>query len=1466
MKPSAMIYARVIFSLPHPLHLQSSTSFISRFRFTTIHRHHRFAGLDSQPLSTTDRCVQTRQVSHPAIDATKIVPQDCAVTWLSRQGFAIITKRTLISPSNFDSSSTSKMNKRRKSKHDRLPLSTPRQVRIDIARSNSTLKTFLPGRQRSWLAAGVAAHAFPGPQPLANSTGSASAANEPQAMSASGPTVVPLLPWLPAPLRRQAPSSTVPAPPAREPRLQSAPTSAGGTPSLLPSVDVSRNNPSRMITMMAGAADISAAQPDTTSLTDTIDLNLSRPMRTVDSPSSVPHGSPTDDRTLQALPPDPTPAPAPSALPRQRPRPVATAASTGQASPPSKPYTAANTWAPRLTVYFATCDHHPLETSLAKHVRDTEINYLYQACILDDRFYIALHQLYCLYTVRPSAVRRLPGHSLDHEVGLAILPMMLGVRDALSPQHLDWLSSFPMDITALWNLVPGFNQTFPIVQAFLRALGLTFPALNNGCGSRGFPPLVHELVTGMGAKSGLMQVRLFVTVRNLMWGNATLETMRLINEIFKRDQDAYYRSLAGMGTSSPVTIPQAHRNHATTISEYRQLRDRLKDSRRPDGSRELSPLGSFDETPYRNLVPDIRRFNFLRFNAQPWSQMSLMDPQARTTLDASILAYLQRAPPALTWSQGLQLFTRPLVDASGVDHNGTSRIQPGLQPHIPQHGQTTQPGTPPPLQQQHRTSGAPPGFQIHPQHNGTSRTQPGPQPHLHQHDQRSAQLPQNQSQALPLTESGVDTADQSKVRSRSQPCLSPGRRQLYPPPAPLTLPSSFSSRPSTHSTTSVPPARSTQASSPLTRPTRETPNVRQAPIPLPGSETSSAAYTAQARNSPTADHGPPLLPDIRPPAPPRLPTREPPTAHQANPALPGFRSPAPLRLPCQTRELPDATQATSALLGSDPPAPSIFPSHHHQDSFSASQLTAAALLGRDVPVSARSGRDHQPDRPADPSGRSNPTVTALHQAHLNRQRVGHATGMTDDGDGGGEARLFPSVVAFALEPARTRDTYSMSQTPKRRTFVLDDDDWDRVKGVVSRCQETWQSTVTITEKAIDFRLRCCRVPSNESDRAEPLTDWLGREHVWPRRIYVTVNGRGVDIPRKRHHGRDLPLDITPLLRQGENVVNVFVSTTVEDEDRLPAWFTVAVERVEYRTHREIMAAVAERPPVDLDMIGLDPNTNRTAHGGGVIDLTQEHTDVLLTTETVIGIRDPHSSRMWEVPVRSTECKHHQCFDLKTFLDTRPPQPATVTPTNGKLSLSPAGGQPDMFPAGVDSWKCPFCDCDARPDMLRRSKFFEDVRRKLVQEDQQEEGEGATQRKKQLGHVRSVLIRSDGSWQIREANDVEQSPVVIQRLSVDDRRDRLPRSHGIALVDIDIDGLADENTRPCDAHHATAAATTRTSALMIQRQRDGRDDLRPAANRQGQVQGHGHGHGHGQGQGQGQGRKGKGRDRIVIEID
>ncbi|KAK8162646.1 hypothetical protein BKA80DRAFT_273268 [Phyllosticta citrichinensis] len=98
----------------------------------------------------------------------------------------------------------------------------------------------------------------------------------------------------------------------------------------------------------------------------------------------------------------------------------------------------------------------------------------------------------------------------------------------------------------------------------------------------------------------------------------------------------------------------------------------------------------------------------------------------------------------------------------------------------------------------------------------------------------------------------------------------------------------------------------------------------------------------------------------------------------------------------------------------------------------------------------------------------------------------------------------------------------------------------------------------------------------------------------------------------------------------------------------------------------------------------------------------------------INLVDPQSaSRICEVPVRSIACHHRDCFDLATFLASRP---GIVT--------------------GVDEWRCPICRADARPAHLIVDGFLTDVRRQL-------------ELRGELDTAKAIIVEADGSWSVRE---------------------------------------------------------------------------------------------------------------------
>ncbi|KAI9172361.1 E3 SUMO-protein ligase gei-17 [Paramyrothecium foliicola] len=109
----------------------------------------------------------------------------------------------------------------------------------------------------------------------------------------------------------------------------------------------------------------------------------------------------------------------------------------------------------------------------------------------------------------------------------------------------------------------------------------------------------------------------------------------------------------------------------------------------------------------------------------------------------------------------------------------------------------------------------------------------------------------------------------------------------------------------------------------------------------------------------------------------------------------------------------------------------------------------------------------------------------------------------------------------------------------------------------------------------------------------------------------------------------------------------------------------------------------------------------------------------------VSLADPFRSVMFDVPVRGNDCRHLECFDLETWLQTRPTKPAR----QGQ------GQEPCM----VDVWKCPICGLDARPSSLRVDDYFTDVRTVLLY--------------KGLERTKRIQIDAEGNWTpIVEAED------------------------------------------------------------------------------------------------------------------
>jgi hypothetical protein len=232
-----------------------------------------------------------------------------------------------------------------------------------------------------------------------------------------------------------------------------------------------------------------------------------------------------------------------------------------------------------------------------------------------------------------------------------------------------------------------------------------------------------------------------------------------------------------------------------------------------------------------------------------------------------------------------------------------------------------------------------------------------------------------------------------------------------------------------------------------------------------------------------------------------------------------------------------------------------------------------------------------------------------------------------------------------------------------------------------------------------YRLRCIRLLSI----SEPVNEntWCLAECAWPSVIYVHVNKVEIFPRRKVYYGKDLSLDITDLLKEGENEVSIHTIRGLAESEDLS--YTIAVEIVDIANFNSIRELVTTLPAV----ASREHIQKRLSSHAGDEELA------IVNDSITIDLIDPFTARVCDVPARGIDCTHHECFDLDVFLKTR--------------HLQVGSGKPSA------SWKCPICRFDARPKSLLIDGFLAEVRDEL-------------ERTKRLAHTKAIHVKADGSWE------------------------------------------------------------------------------------------------------------------------
>lgn len=327
----------------------------------------------------------------------------------------------------------------------------------------------------------------------------------------------------------------------------------------------------------------------------------------------------------------------------------------------------------------------------------------------------------------------------------------------------------------------------------------------------------------------------------------------------------------------------------------------------------------------------------------------------------------------------------------------------------------------------------------------------------------------------------------------------------------------------------------------------------------------------------------------------------------------------------------------------------------------------------------------------------NPSYVALHQAYLRSptvEKISKADKCVAD------VRLYQYLKDFAILPR----VIDFGSTLIRWHFVVSASEFS--KKAVDITSPDGQVKRLISDGRILYRFRSAEVGGFSLHTIEQ-GEWNIRETSWPPSCFVRINDIDVELRRKIQHGKDLPIDLTPHIREGRNDITIaLLRGTIENTLKR---YLMAVEVVEIADQTRVDAAptIADASLRSITQGLTSPNA-ATIAGDDEVQVVDSHIS--------IDLIDPFMATIFEIPARGRGCTHRECFDLQTFFQTR------------KSRVK--GG-----PTSPDEWRCPICKLDARPHTLVVDSFLKAVRDSLVTSG------AATD-------ARAILIGADGSWKVK----------------------------------------------------------------------------------------------------------------------
>lgn len=216
---------------------------------------------------------------------------------------------------------------------------------------------------------------------------------------------------------------------------------------------------------------------------------------------------------------------------------------------------------------------------------------LEDACLSEDSFYIALHQIFCIWDLPdPTQVRSIPEfpHADILLKAFKILGQLIRENEGLAPNHKKWLATFPSPLPDMLRSSEPYRRTVKDVGLFLSKLVAEWGLLSRDCAVRRYPPLVDELVHRMGLLSPTLQRIVFTAARRNL-GVVEDHVGQTMEQLFAKDQQDHRVLIARYNTARPPTDREVQERNQVLAKEYTNLISQHMLSRRSSVSNLSNP-------------------------------------------------------------------------------------------------------------------------------------------------------------------------------------------------------------------------------------------------------------------------------------------------------------------------------------------------------------------------------------------------------------------------------------------------------------------------------------------------------------------------------------------------------------------------------------------------------------------------------------------------------------------------------------------------------------------------------------------------------------------------------------------------------------------------------------------------------------------------------------------------------------